>query len=137
MKNLTYIILGIVFGITMYKSETASWFRIYEMFHFHSFHMYGFMFCALFVGIIGVQWIKRTKAKDIDGKEIIIPEKEKSISRYLLGGICFGLGWALAGACPGPIFVLLGAGYINIFIVIIGALIGTYLYGILRNKLPH
>ncbi|MDO5104452.1 DUF6691 family protein [Capnocytophaga sp.] len=137
MKNGLYILLGIAFGIVMYKSETASWFRIYEMFHFQSFHMYGFIGGALAVGVLGVQWIKRTQRKDIDGKVINIPPKEKSVMRYLIGGICFGLGWALVGACPGPLFVLLGAGVWNILIAIIGALLGTYLYGIFKNKLPH
>lgn len=136
MRNLVYIILGILFGITMYKAETASWFRIYEMFHFQSFHMYGFIGSALFVGLIGVQWMKR-KAKNIEGEPIVIVPKNKSIARYLIGGIFFGLGWALVGACPGPIFVLVGAGLYPMLIVIVGALIGTYLYGLLRNKLPH
>lgn len=137
MKNVIYILLGITFGVVMYKSETASWFRIYEMFNFQSFHMYGFIGSALIVGFLGIQWIKRTEKKDIDGKPIVILPKEKSMMRYLIGGIVFGLGWALVGACPGPIFVLLGAGIWSMSIVIIGALLGTYLYGILRNKLPH
>lgn len=137
MKNLVYILLGIIFGIIMYKTETASWFRIYEMFHFQSFHMYGFIGGALVVGILGIQWIKRTSEKDFDGKPIVIPPKDKGIARYLIGGIFFGLGWALVGACPGPMFVLLGAGVWSILIAIVGALIGTYLYGVLKNKLPH
>lgn len=137
MRSIIYILLGIVFGITMYKAETASWFRIYEMFNFQSFHMYGFIGSALAIGIIGIQLIKKKKAKNIDGKPIDIQPKNKSIVRYLIGGIFFGLGWALVGACPGPIFVLLGAGLFPMLIVIVGALLGTYLYGILRNKLPH
>jgi len=137
MRSIIYILLGIVFGITMYKAETASWFRIYEMFNFQSFHMYGFIGSALAIGIIGIQLIKKKKTKNIDGKPIDIQPKNKSIVRYLIGGIFFGLGWALVGACPGPIFVLLGAGLFPMLIVIVGALLGTYLYGILRNKLPH
>ncbi|ATA76561.1 YeeE/YedE family protein [Capnocytophaga canimorsus] len=137
MRNLLYILLGIAFGIVMYKSETASWFRIYEMFHFQSFHMYGFIGGALVVGALGIQWIKRSQKKDIDGKTIVIPPKEKSVMRYLIGGILFGLGWALVGACPGPLFVLFGAGVWSILIAIIGALLGTYLYGVFKNKLPH
>lgn len=137
MRNLFFIVLGVVFGIVMYKSETASWFRIYEMFSFQSFHMYGFMGSALFVGVIGIQLMKRKEVKDIDGNPIIIAPKAKSIPRYLFGGISFGLGWALVGACPGPIFVLLGAGIWSMLIVIVGALIGTYAYGLLRHKLPH
>ncbi|MFK8271541.1 DUF6691 family protein [Capnocytophaga stomatis] len=137
MKNLVYILLGIVFGIVMYKTETASWFRIYEMFHFQSFHMYGFIGGALAVGVLGIQYIKRTNEKDFDGNPIVIPPKERKIARYLIGGTFFGLGWALVGACPGPMFVLLGAGVWSILIAIVGALIGTYLYGVLKDKLPH
>lgn len=137
MRSIIYILLGIVFGITMYKAETASWFRIYEMFNFQSFHMYGFIGSTLAIGMIGIQLIKKKKTKNIDGKPIYIQPKNKSIVRYLTGGIFFGLGWALVGACPGPIFVLLGAGLFTMLIVIVGALLGTYLYGILRNKLPH
>ncbi|MFJ1473630.1 DUF6691 family protein [Capnocytophaga cynodegmi] len=137
MKNLIYISLGIIFGIIMYKTETASWFRIYEMFHFQSFHMYGFIGGALVIGILGIQWIKRTGEKDFEGNPIVIQPKERKIARYLIGGTFFGLGWALVGACPGPMFVLLGAGVWSISIAIIGALIGTYLYGVFKDKLPH
>ena len=121
----------------MYKAETASWFRIVEMFNFESFHMYGFIGSALVVGTIGMQLMKRSEAKDIDGQKIDIQPKAKSIPRYLIGGIFFGLGWALIGACPGPIFVLLGAGVYPIIITIVGALLGTYIYGLIKNKLPH
>lgn len=137
MRSLVYIVLGVIFGVTMYKAETASWFRIYEMFNFQSFHMYGFIGSALVVGLIGIQIMKKKEAKDVDGKPIVIQQKNKSIARYLIGGIFFGLGWALVGACPGPIFVLLGAGVYPIIIVIIGALLGTYLYGIIKDKIPH
>lgn len=137
MKNLIYLILGIAFGIVMYKAETASWFRIYEMFHFQSFHMYGFMGGALFVGVLGTLWIKKTEKKDIEGKPIVIEDKAKSIARYLIGGIFFGLGWALIGACPGPMFVLIGAGLWPMIIAIVGALIGTFIYGLIKDKLPH
>src|SRR5690606_31214874 len=104
MKTLIYLTIGTFFGIVMYKSEAASWFRIYEMFNFQSFHMYGLMGSALAVGILLVQLIKKNKIRNVDNQPIIIPNKEKSISRYLIGGIIFGLGWALAGACPGPMF---------------------------------
>lgn len=137
MKNIVYLIIGIVFGIIMYKSEAASWFRIYEMFSFQSFHMYGLMGSALVVGIGVVQWIKRKRLKNMYGEEIIIPDKEKSLARYLIGGILFGLGWALAGACPGPMFVLTGAGFFPILVVIFGSLLGTWLYGLVRDRLPH
>lgn len=137
MRSFIYILLGIVFGITMYKAETASWFRIYEMFSFQSFHMYGFIGSALAIGLIGIQIIKKKEAKDVDGKPIKIHPKTKSIPRHLIGGTFFGLGWALVGACPGPIFVLLGAGVYAMLIVILGALLGTYLYGLIKDKLPH
>lgn len=137
MRSTGYLIVGVFFGIVMYKSEAASWFRIYEMFQFDSIHMYGLMGAALLVGIIAVQLIKSKRLKNIEGEEIIIPDKKRSISRYIIGGIFFGLGWALAGACPGPMFVLVGAGYFPILIVIFGAVIGTWIYGMLRSKLPH
>lgn|SRR5690606_6063266 len=137
MKNILFLIVGVFFGILMFKSEAASWFRIYEMFNFQSFHMFGLMGSALATGIILVQLIKRRKMKDINKRDIVIADKEKSIARYLIGGLIFGLGWALAGACPGPMFVLAGAGYFPILIVIGGALLGTWIYGLLKDKLPH
>lgn len=136
-KVFIYLVVGFFFGIIMYKSEAASWFRIYEMFRFESFHMYGIIGTALFFGIIFIQLIKRKKFKSIDGSPIVIPDKEKSIYRYLLGGIIFGLGWALVGACPGPMFTLVGAGFLPILIVIGSAVIGTFIYGVLKDKLPH
>ena len=137
MKNIVYLLIGTFFGIVMYKSEAASWFRIYEMFQFQSIHMYGLMGSALAVGIIIVQYIKRNKVKDVNGNRIVIADKDKSIPRYLIGGILFGLGWALAGACPGPMFVMTGAGYFPILVVILGAVLGTWLYGLIKDKLPH
>lgn len=137
MRTLIYLFIGILFGITMFKSEAASWFRIYEMFKFESFHMYGIIGSALVIGMIMVQAIKRFKIKSIYGETIHFQPKEKRYSRYIFGGIIFGLGWALAGACPGPMFTLVGVGYIPILIVILFSVLGTFLYGILRNKLPH
>jgi len=137
MRTLIYLFIGILFGVTMFKSEAASWFRIYEMFKFEAFHMYGIIGSALGVGLLVVQVIKRYKIKSFFGDAITFPSKEKSISRYLIGGIIFGLGWALAGACPGPMFTLVGAGYTPILVVIAASLLGTYLYGFLKDKLPH
>lgn len=137
MRYLIYLTIGFFFGIVMFKSEAASWFRIYEMFQFGSFHMYGIIGSALVIGIIGVLFIKRKDLKPIDGSDMSLKPKEKGVIRYLLGGIIFGLGWALAGACPGPMYVLAGAGYISILIVIAGAILGTFLYGIVKDKLPH
>ena len=127
MRYITYLAIGIFFGIIMLKSEAASWFRIYEMFQFGSFHMYGIIGSALVLGIIGVEIIKRKKIKPFDGSEMSLKPKDKSVARYLIGGIIFGLGWALAGACPGPMYVLAGAGYVSILVVIFGAVVGTFL----------
>jgi len=122
--------------MAMYKGGAASWFRIFEMFNFQSFHMYGFIASALFVGIVGLYILKRV-GRGVDGKPIVIASKTKAVYRYLFGGIIFGLGWALVGACPGPIFVLIGAGVWSMVFVAIFALLGTYLYALLKDKLPH
>jgi len=137
MRSIIYLGIGIFFGIILFKSEATSWFRIYEMFQFASFHMYGIIGSAVGLGIIAIQVIKRQNLKSFTGESVNIPPKEKGFTRYIIGGIIFGLGWALAGACPGPMFVLLGAGYLPIIITIIFAVIGTFLYGVLKNKLPH
>lgn len=137
MRTLIYLVIGIFFGIVLFKSEAASWFRIYEMFQFDSFHMYGIIGSALVVGVLGIQLIKRFNIKSFYGEEIVFTPKEKGFKRYLVGGIFFGLGWALAGACPGPIFTLLGAGFLPIIVVLVSAVMGTYIYGLLKDKLPH
>jgi len=137
MKYLKFLSVGVLFGLVMAKAELISWYRIYEMFQFDSFHMYGVIGSAVGLGILIVQLIKRVNLKSKEGNHIVFNPKDKSITRYLAGGIIFGLGWALAGACPGPMFVLLGYGYFPIIIVILGALFGTYAYGLLRPKLPH
>jgi uncharacterized membrane protein YedE/YeeE len=137
MKTLKYLITGIAFGVIMFKSEAASWFRIFEMFQFNSFHMYGIIGSALATGVIGIQLIKRLKLKSFSGEEIIIPPKAKGWKNYLFGGILLGLGWGLAGACPGPIFTLIGAGFLPLILVLAFAVLGTFVYGILRPKLPH
>jgi uncharacterized membrane protein YedE/YeeE len=137
MKVLKYLLVGFVFGIVLTKSEAVSWYRIYEMFQFQSFHMYGIIMVAIGTGMIGIQIIKRKKITDIKGTPIEIPDKEMGSYRYWIGGLIFGLGWALVGSCPGPIFILLGAGFWSVLIVFFGALIGTYLYGVLKDKLPH
>jgi uncharacterized membrane protein YedE/YeeE len=137
MKTLKYFLVGFLFGIVLTKSEAVSWYRIYEMFQFQSFHMYGIIGVAVATGIVGIQIIKRKNIKDIMGLPIEIHEKNKGFVRYMAGGISFGLGWALVGACPGPIFILIGAGFMPVIIILIGALIGTVIYGALRSKLPH
>mgnify|MGYP000633928684 CR=1 FL=1 len=136
-KTFIYLLIGIVFGITMFKSEAASWYRIYEMFRLDSFHMYGIIGTALFFGVIGIQLIKHFKIKSFYGEPVTFPPKQKSFARYAFGGILFGFGWALAGACPGPMFTLIGAGYSPITITILASLLGTFVYGLLKDKLPH
>lgn len=137
MKLFRFLIVGFVFGIVLTKSEAVSWYRIYEMFMFQSFHMYGIIMVAIVTGVAGIQIIKRKKVKDFSGYPIVVVEKEKGFVRYILGGILFGLGWGLVGCCPGPIFILLGTGIYSIAIVLFGALIGTYIYGLLKDLLPH
>lgn len=137
MKVLKYLIVGFLFGIVLTKSEAVSWYRIYEMFQFQSFHMFGIIAVAIATGLIGIQIIKRTKSNDIKGNAIVIPDKEKGSFRYWVGGLFFGLGWSLVGACPGPIFILIGAGFFPVILILLGALIGTFLYGILKDRLPH
>lgn len=137
MKFLKFLLAGVFFGIVMAKSEAISWYRIQEMFRFQAFHMYGIIGVAVVVGIIGFALIKKFKLKDIDGNEIVFKPKEKGFIRYIVGGIIFGLGWALTGACPGPIVVNIGYGFLSFIIVFVFAVAGTYIYGIVKNKLPH
>ena len=137
MKNIKFLIAGTLFGIIMFKSEAASWYRIQEMFRFQAFHMYGIIGLAVALGVPMVAIIKAKKIKDYAGGKIVFTPKAWSIPRYLIGGTIFGLGWALSGACPGPIVVNIGAGYSGYVIVLLGALVGTFLYGVIRDKLPH
>jgi uncharacterized membrane protein YedE/YeeE len=137
MKLIKFLIAGIIFGIVMAKSEAISWFRIQEMFRFQAFHMYGIIGVAVVLGVIGVYLIKKFKLRDISGNPIVFYPKDKSIIRYLIGGSIFGMGWALSGACPGPMVVNIGYGYLSMVIVFTFAVVGTYLYGVIRNYLPH
>ena len=137
MKFIKFLLLGIVFGIVMAKSEAISWFRIQEMFRFQAFHMYGIIGTAVTLGVIGVALIKKFKIRDFHGNPILFHPKEKSIIRYLVGGTIFGLGWALSGACPGPMVVNIGYGFFAMAIVFLFALLGTFLYGYFKEKLPH
>jgi uncharacterized protein len=137
VKAVKYILAGILFGIIMTKSEAVSWYRIQEMFRFQSFFMYGIMGTAVFSGIIIIAAIKKFHLRDIHGTHIMIPPKNKSWKKYLFGGSIFGMGWAMTGACPGPIFVLLGQGYAVMIMVIAGALAGTFAYALVRDRLPH
>lgn len=137
MKYLKFLLVGIVFGIVLVKSEAVSWYRIYEMFRFESFHMYGIIGTAVGTGIILLLISKQLKLKNTEGSLMHVPPKENGLIRYLLGGSIFGLGWALSGACPGPMYILIGTGVFTMFIVILAAILGTYVYGVLKDKLPH
>ncbi len=137
MKYFKYLAVGILFGIIMTKSEAVSWYRIQEMFRFQSFHMYGIIGTALAVGVTITALIKKFKMKDINGNTIQFYDKDFSVSRYLFGGMIFGLGWALSGACPGPMFTLVGNGFTVVIVLILSAVLGTFTYGVLRDKLPH
>lgn len=136
MKNLKYLIFGILFGFILIKAEVVSWFRIQEMFRFQSFHMYGIIGSAIVVGIISIQIIKRFKIKTISGEEIKITGKEFN-KGTVIGGLLFGIGWAMTGACPGPLYALIGASYLPIVVVLLSAVFGTYVYGLMKDKLPH
>jgi uncharacterized protein len=137
MKLIKFLLAGILFGIVMAKSEALSWYRIQEMFRFQSFHMYGIIGTAVTLGVIGVQLIKRLKLKDFEGNPIMFPPKDRSVARYLIGGSIFGMGWALSGACPGPMVVNIGYGYLSMTIVFLFATLGTFLYGAVKDRLPH
>lgn len=137
MKTIKFLLVGIVFGIILVKSEAVSWYRIYEMFRFQSFHMYGIIGTAIASGIIFLQLSKRSHLKSLNGSEIYVPKKDRGFTRYIIGGTIFGLGWAMIGACPGPMYVLFGTGVYSMLIVIAAAVIGTFIYGVLKDKLPH
>lgn len=138
MSYFKYLLSGLFFGFVLVKSEVISWFRIQEMFRFDAFHMYGIIGLAIVVAMISIQLIRKWNVKDSNGNPITIPPKDSSqVTRYLLGGTLFGLGWALTGACPGPLFTLAGAGYGIILVPIASAILGTWVYGALRPKLPH
>ena len=137
MKYLKFLLVGIFFGIVLVKSEAVSWYRIYEMFKFQSFHMYGIIGSAVILGALSVWFLKKSKIKSIEGTDIHLIPKNRGIARYLIGGSIFGLGWALAGACPGPMYILLGTGVFSMLIVIAAAVLGTFTYGLLKDILPH
>ncbi|NBL64103.1 YeeE/YedE family protein [Flavobacterium sp. NST-5] len=137
MKFIKYLLVGIIFGIVLTKSEAVSWYRIYEMFQFQSIHMYGIITTAIITGVIGIQLFKRNQVKDVDGTLINIPDKDKGFKNYLIGGTIFGLGWGMIGTCPGPIFILIGAGFYAVGIIFLGALAGTFCYGLIKDKLPQ
>jgi uncharacterized protein len=135
-KNIIVLFLGIYFGIILTKGEVISWFRVQEMFRFQSFHMYGFIGSAVATAAISIIIMKKLQLKDLYGN-LITPIPLTYQHGNIIGGIIFGLGWALIGACPGPIFTLLGSGYMTMLIPLVGATLGTYVYGVYYDKLPH
>jgi len=136
ISNIKYIFAGLIFGIFLVKSEVVSWFRIQEMFQLKSFHMYGVIGSAVVVGIISVFLIKKFKVKSIEGEEIKL-EPKKFNKGQIYGGLTFGLGWAITGACPGPLFAQIGTGASVIIVTLLSAIAGTWVYGKFRDKLPH
>jgi uncharacterized membrane protein YedE/YeeE len=136
MKDIKFLIFGIAFGIILTKSEVISWFRIQEMFRFQSFHMYGIIGSAVIVGALSILILKKFNIKDSNGAEINFLKKPYNTG-YIIGGVLFGLGWALTGACPGPIFAIIGNGYSVFIATLIFAIFGAWIYGLLREKLPH
>jgi uncharacterized membrane protein YedE/YeeE len=136
MKKIKFLILGFIFGVILIKAEVISWFRIQEMFRFQSFQMYGIIGSAVIIGIISVWLIKKYNVKTINGEEIKIAPKQFSKGN-IYGGLLFGFGWAMTGACPGPLFALVGSGLLIIAVVLLSAVFGTWVYGVLKNKLPH
>lgn len=133
---LKYIIIGILFGIIFVKAEIISWFRIQEMFRLQSFHMYGVIGSAIVTGIISIQIIKRFRIKTISGETVKIPNKEFRKGQ-IIGGFIFGLGWAITGACPGPLFAQIGSGFTVVFVTLLSAIAGTWVYGKFSDKLPN
>ncbi|OOV12435.1 transporter [Deinococcus sp. LM3] len=132
-----YLLMGVYFGVILVKSEAASWYRIQEMFRFEAFHMYGLIGSAVLTGMLTTWLLRRSGARSLDGQTITVAPKERGWTRYVLGGATFGVGWGLAGVCPGPVFTLLGAGVWPMLVVLGFALIGTWLYGAVREHLPH
>lgn len=138
LRYSLYLFAGIVFGFTLIKSEVASWYRIQEMFHFQSFHMYGVIMTAVLTSFVCMQVMKRFLGKaSLEGTPMEIPKKKPGTINYLAGGMIFGLGWGVIGLCPGPIFALVGSGSIAALLVLGGALHGTWLYGAVKDRLPH
>ncbi|HEY8936165.1 MAG TPA: DUF6691 family protein [Cyclobacteriaceae bacterium] len=135
MKNIKYLIVGVVFGLALTKGEAISWYRIQEMFHFQSFHMYGIFMTAVPVGALSLFIIRKLKFKSLDGEIIELPVK-----RYhhgvITGGLIFGFGWALTGACPGPLYAQVGSGYLVTIVTFVSAMAGTWVYAKFQNRLP-
>jgi uncharacterized protein len=135
-SNIKYLIVGILFGIVFVKGEIISWYRIQEMFRLQSFHMYGVIGTAIVVGMLSVLIIKKFKIKTIQGETVVFHDKQFHWGN-VIGGTMFGLGWAITGACPGPLFAQIGSGFFVVIVTLLSAIAGTWVYGLVREKLPH
>lgn len=136
VANLKYAVVGTMFGIVFVKAEIVSWFRIQEMFRLSAFHMYGVIGTAVVVGMASVFLIKRLKIKTLAGEDVVLQDKPFNMGQ-VYGGLMFGFGWVLTGACPGPLFAQIGAGYGAVGVTLLSAIAGTWLYGYVRERLPH
>ena len=136
LKNIKFLVAGSLFGIVLVKSQVISWFRIQEMFHMQAFHMYGIIGSAIITAMVSILIIKRFELKSINKETILISDKKFHWGN-VYGGLIFGLGWAITGACPGPIFAQIGSGFPAAIITLLSAVAGTWIYGLLRDKLPH
>jgi uncharacterized membrane protein YedE/YeeE len=136
MRLLKYFFIGTFFGIVLVKSQVISWFRIQEMFRLRSFHMYGIIGSAIATGLVSILIIKKFQVKAITGERIVIPTKKFTWGN-VIGGLLFGLGWAITGACPGPLFAQIGGGFLAVSITLLSAIAGTWVYGRLQTRLPH
>jgi len=134
--NLKYFVMGTLFGIVFVKAEVVSWYRIQEMFRLHSFHMYGVIGTAVVTGMLSVWLIKRFRVKTMQGEPVVF-HKKKFHWGNVIGGLLFGLGWAITGACPGPLFAQIGSGFVVVSVTLLSAIAGTWVYGLLRERLPH
>ncbi len=137
MKHIKFLFLGVLFGIILVKSEVISWFRIQEMFRFQSFHMYGVIGTAVITGALSIYLIKRFSIKSLDGATIDPTAKPFNKIGNIAGGVLFGLGWALTGACPGPLYALVGSGFSVILVALVSAILGVFIYGLIKKHLPH
>lgn len=136
MRNIKYLVVGILFGIVFVKAEIISWFRIQEMFRLQSFFMYGVIGTAVVVGMLSIWLIKKFDIKTIAGESITF-SNTKFHKGQVIGGLIFGIGWAITGACPGPLFAQIGSGFLVVFVTLLSALAGTWVYGFFKEKLPH
>ncbi len=135
-KNIPYLLAGVLFGVLLTKSEVISWWRIQEMYRLQSFHMYGVIGSAVIVGALGVWLLKMTGGKTRTGESIVFQEK-KFDKGIVIGGLLFGIGWGITGACPGPLFAQIGAGMTVVTVTLLSAVAGTWVYGRFRERLPH